>query len=110
MSPRGLSMLPYLIEPFVARAALASAGPADADGWARAVVRVESVRHGVVQLLQFGAEAEVLGPTELRQEMAQVAAALARRYHEPCASGAEPGTSGAPPDAPDREQRSATAT
>jgi len=110
MSPRGLSMLPYLIEPFVARAALASAGPADGDGWVRATVRVESVRHGVVQLLQFGAEAEVLGPAELRHEMAEAAAALARRYHEPCASGPEPGTSDAPPDAPDREQRSATAT
>ena len=80
ISPRGLAMLPYVLDPVMARAAEASAGPPDEESWTRVVLPVESVEHAAAHLLKLGAEAEVLGPPALRERMAETAVALARRY------------------------------
>ncbi|MFI9310773.1 helix-turn-helix transcriptional regulator [Streptomyces triculaminicus] len=60
--------------------ALESAGPPDEEGWVRVDMQVEAKAVAVGDLLRLGAEAEVLGPADLRQAMAEAVAALARRY------------------------------
>lgn len=80
LSPRGLEMAEYVLDPVMARAVRASAGPPDDAGWASVTLPTESAAHAVTYLLRLGAEAEVLGPPELRARMAETAEALARRY------------------------------
>ncbi|MEU1377454.1 WYL domain-containing protein [Streptomyces triculaminicus] len=60
--------------------ALEGAGPPDEEGWVRVDMQVEALAVAVGDLLRLGAEAEVLGPADLRQAMAEAVAALARRY------------------------------
>lgn len=80
LSPRGVDRLWDLCGPEVERAAVAGAGPGDADGWVQASLPIESVEHAHSELLRFGADIEVLEPVELREQMAATAAALAHRY------------------------------
>ncbi|MFF4653338.1 helix-turn-helix transcriptional regulator [Streptomyces sp. NPDC001380] len=60
------------------------------DGRLRVALPVESLRHAASDLLRLGAGAEVLGPPELRAEMAAAARALAELY-----GGADPVTGSA---------------
>jgi predicted DNA-binding transcriptional regulator YafY len=55
----------------------------DADGWTRVVVPIESIDHGVANLLRLGAEAEVLAPEELRLQIARAVHTLAGIYPPP---------------------------
>jgi predicted DNA-binding transcriptional regulator YafY len=80
LSPRALERLPYFFHPVATRAARASAGPPDQDGWTQVVLPIESVQHALADLLRLGADAEVLAPPELRQRMAETADALAEIY------------------------------
>ncbi|MGA5554262.1 helix-turn-helix transcriptional regulator [Streptomyces lavendulocolor] len=75
LSPRGVTRLTGA----AARAA-AAAGTPDPDGWTRARVPVESMEGAHDQFLALGADAEVLGPPELRARLAATARALADRY------------------------------
>ncbi|MFP3567156.1 transcriptional regulator [Paraburkholderia sp. SIMBA_030] len=68
-----------LSSPF-ARAAATISEPDAEDGWCTITLPVGSVRQACAALLRFGTEAEVLAPPELRALMAEVAAALHRRY------------------------------
>ncbi|MGW0751054.1 helix-turn-helix transcriptional regulator [Streptomyces sp. NPDC002587] len=79
LSPRGQRLLPMQFGAAGARA-LADAGPADAEGWVRVRLPVESEAVAVGDLLRLGTEAEVLGPPALRSALAATAAALAARY------------------------------
>lgn len=63
--------------------ALEGAGPPDGDGWTEVELPVESQAVAVGDLLRLGAEAEVLGPPELRAAVAGAVAALAVRYALP---------------------------
>ena len=80
LSPRGMELAPVLLRPHTARALAEGTWPADEDGWVRAVIPIESLAHARSELLSLGAEAEVLAPPALREQMAGVARALARIY------------------------------
>ncbi|GGZ93805.1 transcriptional regulator [Streptomyces spiroverticillatus] len=80
LSPAGVRGLARVMDPPVAREALAAAGPPDAEGWVRVTVPVESVEVATAQLLPLGAEAEALGPPELRSSLASAAKGLYRLY------------------------------
>ncbi|MFF1776782.1 helix-turn-helix transcriptional regulator [Streptomyces virginiae] len=79
LSPRGQLLLPMQFGAAGTRA-LAEAEPADADGWVRLRIAVESPAVAVGDLLRLGTEAEVLGPPELRRALAETVTALAGRY------------------------------
>ncbi|MFB7255491.1 helix-turn-helix transcriptional regulator [Streptomyces nojiriensis] len=79
LSPRGQLLLPMQFGAAGTRA-LAGAGPADADGWVRLRIAVESQAVAVGDLLRLGTEAEVLGPPELRRALAETVTTLAGRY------------------------------
>lgn len=79
LSPRARRLLPMWFGAAGVRA-LATAGPPDAQGWAVAELAVESGSVAVGDLLRLGADAEVLGPPELRRAVAGAVAELAGRY------------------------------
>jgi predicted DNA-binding transcriptional regulator YafY len=80
LSPQGAERLPHLLEPAVADTANRTAGPPDEAGWVEVTIPVEPAEQAVPELLRLGADAEVLGPPTLREHMATVVEALARRY------------------------------
>jgi predicted DNA-binding transcriptional regulator YafY len=65
-SERGWFLLGYYLGPVAARAARASAGPPDGEGWVRTVIPIESLTHACHELLRFGVDAEGMEPTTLR--------------------------------------------
>ncbi|MFJ7587828.1 helix-turn-helix transcriptional regulator [Streptomyces sp. NPDC097617] len=79
LSPYGQRLLPMRFGAAGTRA-LAEADPADADGWVRLCLSVESQAIAVGDLLRLGTDAEVLGPPELRRALAETVTALAARY------------------------------
>jgi predicted DNA-binding transcriptional regulator YafY len=83
LSPDALGWLPHLMEPAIAQAAekAAAAVPADQDGWIQVTIPIESVDQALRELLRFGAEAEILAPAELRDQMTRTAKALNRIYN-----------------------------
>lgn len=80
LSPRGMDLLPRLLDAWVARTTLASAGEPDAGGWIEVTIPVESDEIAFPQLLQFGPDLEVLEPVDLRERMASAARDLAHLY------------------------------
>ncbi|TYB41913.1 helix-turn-helix transcriptional regulator [Actinomadura chibensis] len=80
LSPTGMRLLRYAVEPYAAERAAADAGDPDADGWVVTTLPVESAVVAASELMRLGAEAEVLAPPELRTAMADRAARLARLY------------------------------
>jgi predicted DNA-binding transcriptional regulator YafY len=83
LSPRGVEMIPYLMSRAMARGTQHSIQPPEADGWVRAVVPIESVRHAHGELLRLGADVEVLEPPELRDLLRDTVAQLATMYGAP---------------------------
>ncbi|MCX4776317.1 helix-turn-helix transcriptional regulator [Streptomyces sp. NBC_01264] len=79
ISPRARRLLPMWFGAAGVRA-LATAGPPDAEGWVEVELAVESDAVAVGDLLRLGAEAEVLGPPDLRRALATAVAELAGRY------------------------------
>ncbi len=79
LSPRAQRLLPMQFGAVGSRA-LRSAGPPDDEGWVQVEMPVESTLVAVSDLLRLGTEAEVLGPPELREAIAQAVAVLANRY------------------------------
>jgi predicted DNA-binding transcriptional regulator YafY len=80
LSPEGLRRVEYLLPVTMARAAHDTAGPPDDDGWVRATIPIESVRHGHSDLLKLGSDIEVVDPLELREAIAQSARDLIKIY------------------------------
>jgi predicted DNA-binding transcriptional regulator YafY len=70
--------LPWLTG--AAAQAAADTGSPDEDGWIRAVLPIESIDDAHRMFLALGAEAEVLGPPQLRARLAATARTLAARY------------------------------
>lgn len=79
LTPRGLRLLPMKFGAPGAAAA-AAAGPPGADGRVRVVLPVESLPVATHDLLWLGAEADVLGPPELREAVTRTVTELAQRY------------------------------
>ena len=79
ISPRAQRLLPMHFGA-VGKRALEGAGPPDQQGWVQVEMTVEAQAVAVSDLLRLGAEAEVLGPPELRQAVADTVTALANRY------------------------------
>lgn len=80
LSPAGYDRVPFAWMAVAARAAVASAEEPDADGWRRAVVPIESIRHAMHEVLKLGKEVEVLEPLELRDQIRDAATALCAMY------------------------------
>ena len=81
LSAEGRRLL-FLIGSLAGRAGHSAMGTPDADGWARTTVPIESVRHATHQLMQLGADVEVLEPPELREAISRAACEMTRRYCE----------------------------
>ena len=79
LSPWGVTMLGVFTSPF-AHAAAEIESAADPEGWRRVTLPVGSIREACVNLLRFGADAEVLEPPELRAKMAEISASLGKIY------------------------------
>lgn len=60
--------------------AVETVGVADADGWVRARVPVESADLALADFLRLGAEIEVLEPAELREQAARTIQSMAALY------------------------------
>jgi predicted DNA-binding transcriptional regulator YafY len=80
MTAAALDRMAFVFPPEMSRVARANAGKPDADGWLHTVVPIESVKHGHIELLKLGADAEVLAPAELRDRFAETARGLAATY------------------------------
>jgi predicted DNA-binding transcriptional regulator YafY len=85
LSPAGVERIPYLMSRAMARGVAHGIGPPEADGWVRAVVPIESVRHAHAELLRLGADVEVLEPVELRDLIRATVAELSALYGDAAA-------------------------
>lgn len=83
MTAGALDRMAYVFPPEMSRVARAAAGEPGPDGWLRTVVPIESIKHGHIELLKLGADAEVLDPPELRARFAETARGLAHTYLDP---------------------------
>jgi len=79
LGPRGLSWLSHVTDPDAAVRAIATAGPADAEGWRELEIDVESVEIAGHQLVALGDQVEALDPPELRAALAAYGAGMAAR-------------------------------
>jgi predicted DNA-binding transcriptional regulator YafY len=79
VGPRGLTWLAHVTDPDAAVRAIATAGPADAEGWRELEIDVESVEIAGHQLVALGDQVEALDPPELRAALAAYGAALVAR-------------------------------
>ena len=80
LSPDGLAALPDVLGPKASRLALRTLTSADADGWQRVTIPLESVRHAAAGLLRLGASAQVLAPAELIAYMTDTIQAMTQLY------------------------------
>lgn len=78
-SPRGIEMMKAFLTPSVHAEARVSE-EADAQGWRQVTLSVGSITHASMEILRFGADAEVVGPPGLRAEMAEIVSTLAKVY------------------------------
>jgi predicted DNA-binding transcriptional regulator YafY len=72
--------LRHVLDPVAAQSAREQAGEPDEDGWVELTLGVEHLDQAVHELLRFGGDLEVLEPAELRDRMAEAAAAMSARY------------------------------
>jgi predicted DNA-binding transcriptional regulator YafY len=79
LSPWALEVMDEFLPPYVRTGAVISQ-EADERGWRRVTLSVGSVAHAAMEILRFGANAEVIGPPELRAQMAEVVGSLTAIY------------------------------
>ncbi|WP_436772614.1 helix-turn-helix transcriptional regulator [Yinghuangia sp. YIM S09857] len=80
LSPRARAAVAGLFGPRRERVVAETAGAPDAEGWVKAVLPLETLRFGALELLRFGPEVEVLGPPELRADVEAAARAVLAMY------------------------------
>lgn len=83
LSREAVRRLPDTVPTAVVRAVESTSTQADAAGWIRATIPIESVEHALGELLRLGSDVEVLAPDELRGRMIETVDALAERYRRP---------------------------
>jgi predicted DNA-binding transcriptional regulator YafY len=81
LSPWGVEVMAELVSPYIFAGA-SIAEDSDERGWRSVSMSVGSTAHAALEILRFGAHAEVIGPPELRSEMARIARTLAGMYGE----------------------------
>lgn len=79
LSPWAIEVMDEFLPPYVRTGAVVSK-EADEQGWRRVTLSIGSVAHAAMEILRFGADAEVVGPPELRAKMAEVVGSLAKVY------------------------------
>lgn len=79
VGPRGLTWLRHVTDADAAVRAVATAAPADAEGWRELELDVESVEIAGHQLVALGDQVEALDPPELRAALAAYGTAMAAR-------------------------------
>jgi predicted DNA-binding transcriptional regulator YafY len=79
LSGNGVRRMRHLLSA-AAVTAVETAGVADADGWVRARVPIESADLALADILRLGADIEVLEPAELREQAARTIQAMAAIY------------------------------
>ena len=82
MTTEALRLMAFVFPPEMSRVARDRAGEPDDSGHVITEVPIESIRHGHIELLKLGADAEVLAPPELRDRFAETARGLAAHYLE----------------------------
>lgn len=80
LTSSGIEMAEFILAPFAAESMRACLGPEDGNGWREAQVPIESIRHGLVEMLKLGAQVEVLEPPELRDLVRDTATAITAIY------------------------------
>ena len=80
MQRSALHWLKWVLDPAAARAAIESAPEPDEGGWIELTLAMEHLDVAAHELLRFGDALEVLDPPELRQQVADTAAAMSARY------------------------------
>ena len=79
LSGDGMRRMRHLLSA-VAVTAVHTTGIADADGWVRACVPIESSGHALADFLRLGADIEILEPSSLRDQAATTIRAMAAIY------------------------------
>jgi predicted DNA-binding transcriptional regulator YafY len=82
LSHEGMQRKRHLLSDAVMTAVTAD-GSADADGWVRARVPIESVGQALADFLRLGADVEVLEPPELREQAVRAVGAMTALYASP---------------------------
>lgn len=85
LSPKGRGLL-ELLGPYVMKAAADTAHKPDRKGWIRCTLPLESLDHGIRELMRLGDEVQVLGPPALRAQLAETAERMAKNHAPPRAS------------------------
>jgi predicted DNA-binding transcriptional regulator YafY len=78
LSPTGFALLD-LLGPTVMQAAHKTKTP-DRNGWIRCTIPIESIDHGVRDLMRLCEDVDILAPQALRAKMAETLAAMVRRH------------------------------
>lgn len=81
LSPMGVRMVEMVCSPYV-QAGTTFLGEPDEAGWRVAQMPVGSIKQACVELLPFGAEAQVLAPKELREKMRDVCDSMTVLYRD----------------------------
>lgn len=79
VSPRGMKLL-KASGAAVTESVERCARPADASGWTRVTIPIESVEHATSQLLELGCDAQVLRPPALRKNITETLRRMAVLY------------------------------
>ena len=80
LSRLGTRFLGSVLDPHLAAAALADAGPPDADGWVDVELGMEDPTIAAEQLLGLGAEIEIRDPPAVRAAFADIARRMVDRH------------------------------
>ncbi|MGW0659923.1 helix-turn-helix transcriptional regulator [Streptodolium elevatio] len=80
LSPRARAAVAGLFGPQRERVVAETESAPDAEGWVKAVLPLETMRFGALELLRFGPDVEVLAPPELRADVEATARAVMAVY------------------------------